>query len=154
MEDIIESDIFKEALSDSINGLQNENILQLSSDKIYQYKQNILHELNLDDAKRDKMEESLKEYRYIDDINDFTLGEYIRWINIAKDEELTLSRGAFITDIAIHNEDVCIKCKICCKYPNNRTIHLQILGGENIIFQKLSTQEKIILSALDYINKK
>jgi hypothetical protein len=56
------------------------------------------------------------------------------------------ARGAFISDIVIYGADVHIKCK------SFMGRHMQLLGAENIIFQKLSDQEKIILSVLDYLH--
>jgi hypothetical protein len=48
----------------------------------------------------------LKEYRYVDEIDELRYGSYIRWINIKDpDASLTLLRGGFIVDIINKNGD-------------------------------------------------
>lgn len=155
-ENIIHSEDFKEVLEDAISSIENESIMNLTTEKITEYKNNILDELSIAEEPREKILRGLQEYRYIDDLNDFTLGEYIRWINLAKveTEGFVLAKGAFISDIEMNKEDVLLTCKLCPSSRYSRQIYIKLRGGENIIFQKLSNQEKIILSALDYISKK
>ena len=45
------------------------------------------------------------------------------------------------------NDDIHITCRTISRR------YIQIVGSKNLIFQKLSDQEKIILSVLDYIEK-
>jgi len=149
MEGILKREDMKLVLKDALNGEQNRNILSLTNQKIREYKGAILDELNFDDEKRLMLLEKLEAYRYIDDINDFKIGSYIRWLglkNAKTTSDIQFARGGFVSDIEIHGSDVHIKCK------SFMGKHMQLLGAENIIFQKISDQEQIILSVLDYLH--
>ena len=61
-------------------------------------------------------------------------------------DNFKLTNGATVCDIIIVNNKVQIKCKGI----NGR--FFQILFDENMIFQKLSDQERIILQVLDHLN--
>lgn len=132
------------------NALDNENnssIMNLNSKKIKNIKNDYLQKLLLP---RDKLKEyhlKLKEYRYVDDLSDIQYGRYIRWINLNKPDNIKLTTGGIIIDIKILETGIHLVCK------NNMNQRFQIKIDENIIFQKLSDQEKILISALDYLDK-
>jgi len=86
----------------------------------------------------------LKEYRYVDEIDELRYGSYIRWFNI-KDPEatLTLLRGGFIADITNKNG-----INILCK---NRNKFFTIKMERSVIFQKNTNQEKLLIEILDHI---
>ena len=95
----------------------------------------------------------LNEYRFIDDMNDFREGGFIRWINLKKTEttdDIKLERGAMISEIKYIKDDVHIVCKLVF---GRRVKFIQILASSCLIFQKLTEQELIILSVLDYLKK-
>ena len=149
MEAILKREDIKLVLNDALKGEQNRNILNLTNARIVEYKTSILQELHFDDEKQESLLDKLEEYRYIDDINDFKIGSYIRWLglkNATTTSDIVFARGGFINDIVIHGGDVHIKCK------SFMGKHMQLLGAENIIFQKMSDQEKVILSVLDYLH--
>ena len=86
----------------------------------------------------------LKEYRYVDEIDELRYGSYIRWFNITNPEAtLTLLRGGFIADIT-HNNGVNILCK-------NRNKFFTIKMDKSVIFQKNTSQEKLLIQILDHI---
>jgi len=87
----------------------------------------------------------LKEYRYIDNINDLNYGSFIRCINLKKINNLTLNNGGFVCDIKINNG-----IEILCR--NNYNNFFQFKFDENLIFQKLTEQEKVILNVLKDLN--
>jgi hypothetical protein len=86
----------------------------------------------------------LKEYRYIDELNELRYGSYIRWFNISKPESLTLLRGGFIADITNKNG-----INILCK---NRNKFFTIKMDKSVIFQKNTNQEKLLIQILDHIH--
>ena len=99
---------------------------------------------------RDKLKEyhtKLKDYRYVDDLSDIQYGRYIRWINLNNPNNIKLTNGGLIIDIKILESGIHVVCK------NNMNNRFQIKIDECVIFQKLSDQEKIILSVLDYLDK-
>ena len=88
----------------------------------------------------------LKEYRYVDELDELRYGSYIRWINIATDPpSLTLLRGGFIADITNKNG-----INILCK---NRNKFFTIKMDRSVLFQKNTNQEKLLIEILDHIKE-
>lgn len=137
-------------IDDLLNALENDtnaSIMKLTNSKIKQYKNNILQQINLDRDQLKSFHKKLKNYRYCDDFISLQLGYYIRWISLKNPDNIKLTNGAIIIDIKILDNGLHIVCK------NNMNRIIQIKFDEVIIFQKLSNQEKIILSVLDYLDK-
>ena len=134
-------------LQKALDNENNSSIMNLNSKKIKSIKNDYLQKLLLP---RDKLKEyhlKLKEYRYVDDLSDIQYGRYIRWINLNNPDNIKLTTGGIIIDIKILETGIHLVCK------NNMNQRFQIKIDENIIFQKLSDQEKILISALDYLDK-
>ena len=93
------------------------------------------------------MHKKLKEYRVVRDLRDIQLGYYIRWIPLKDPRNIYLTNGGIIIDIDILKNGIHIRVK------NNRNRIFQIKYDECVIFQKLTVQEKIILSVLDHLDK-
>lgn len=154
MDELLKTEDFKTVLENALNNDANEGITKLSRSKIENYKENIFNEININDKKKKVMLEKLELYRFIDDINDFKEGSYIRWINLSKIdniEDIKLETGGYISEIKMQEDDVHIVCKLL--WGGRGIRHIELLGGNNIIFQKLTDQEQIILSVLEYLNK-
>ena len=137
-------------IDELLNALENDtnaSIMKLTNSKIKQYKNNILQQINLDRDQLKSFHKKLKNYRYCDDFISLQLGYYIRWISLKNPDNIKLTNGAIIIDIKILDNGLHIVCK------NNMNRIIQIKFDEVIIFQKLSNQEKIILSVLDYLDK-
>ena len=81
------------------------------------------------------------------DLRDLQLGYYIRWIPLKNPSKIYLTNGGIIIDIDIFENGIHIKVK------NNRNNIFQIKFDECVIFQKLTIQEKAILSVLDHLDK-
>jgi hypothetical protein len=92
------------------------------------------------------MHKKLSEYRYCTDMSDLQYGYYIRWIPLKDPENLYLTNGGILCDMKIVNDQIQIICK------NFRNRFFQFKFDETVIFQKISPQEKVILSVLDYLN--
>ena len=73
-------------------------------------------------------------------------GRYIRWINITNPTNIKLTNGGILCEIKI--EDY-----VSLVMKNNINQFFQINLDENLIFQKLTDQEKVILYAIDLVNK-
>ena len=87
----------------------------------------------------------LRGYRYVDEIHDLKHGSFIRWIPIIDPNYLPLHYCGMICDIKITDNGVIITCK------NFMHRHYTFKMDETLIFQKLTTQEKIIIQALDHL---
>ena len=147
---MVDTEDLKKVFEDAINETSDSNVDYLTSGKIKEHKKLIFDEMNLTKEERIKASKSLEFYRYISDLNDFKYGMFIRWYGLKKlqKRELKLEQGGFISDIKIVANDVHIVCKTIFNH------HVQIKTSENIVFQKITDQEKVIISVVDYVNKK
>ena len=125
----------------------NESIMNLNSKKIFDMNLNIIKELHLDKTTTLDYLKKLRGYRYIDEINDLKHGSFIRWIPIIDPNNLPLHHCGMICDIKITDNGVIITCK------NFMHRHYTFKMDECLIFQKLTSQEKVIINALDHLEK-
>jgi len=127
----------------------NESLLNFTTDKIREMTLNILKELKL--SKKDTLEllTKLKDYKYVDEMNELKYGAYIRWIPIEDPTNIYLTKGALFCEMKITDDGVFCVCK---NYGYNLR-HFQISMDKNLIFQKLTDQELVLLSALDHLSK-
>jgi len=133
-----------------LNALENESnasIINMTSSKIKEIKNNILQRLQIERSQLKIFHKKLKHYRYCSDMSDLQFGYYIRWIPLKNPDNLYLTNGGLLLDVDIINDCVQLKVK------NNRNRIFQIKFDECEIFQKISNQERVILGVLDYIDK-
>jgi hypothetical protein len=127
----------------------NEVLLNFTSDKIKEMNLNIIKELQL--PRKDTLEimKKLNDYKYVDEMNELKYGTYIRWIPIEDPEKIHLTKGAIFCEMKITDDGVfCV-----CKNFGYNLRHFQISMDKNLIFQKLTDQELVLLSALDHLSK-
>lgn len=132
------------SLLKALDNDNNENIMELDLDKIQKMKHNILSELDLTDDKYNSMINSLREYKYIDEIPDLDYGHYIRWISLKNPANIKLTNGGILCDIKVNDQ-----VSLLCKNKSNRFFQIKL--DECLVFQKLSEQEKIILNVINYL---
>lgn len=125
----------------------NSSIMNMTSAKIKDIKNNMLQRLQLDRTTLKTFHKKLRDYRYCSDMNDLQYGYYIRWISLKNPNYIKLTTGGIIIDIDIINNCVQIRIK------NNMNRVFQIKLDENMIFQKITPQEYVILGVLDYLEK-
>lgn len=125
----------------------NENIINLTSKKILELNYNIIKELHLDKPTTLDYLKKLRGYRYVDEIHDLKHGSFIRWIPIIDPNYLPLHYCGMICDIKITDNGVIITCK------NFMHRHYTFKMDETLIFQKLTTQETVIIQALDHLER-
>ena len=135
--------------------------MNLSKEIITKEKNDILQRLPLDQETLKSFHKKLKHYRYKNNLEDFKIGNYVRWVNLEKllereknennkDNEETvikLTNGGFICDI-IENSNG--KPNLLCRNNFNRLFEVSL--NKCIVFQKLNNHENIIMSILQYIN--
>lgn len=143
MEDNNEINELLTALDDQ----ENNTIINLTSNKIKQQKNDILQKLQLPREKLKEFHKKLKQYRYCEDLDDIQYGGFIRWIPLKNPNNIKLTNGGIICDIKNSNNKPLFLLK------NNMNRFFQINFDECLVFQKLSRQENIILAILDYIDK-
>ena len=127
----------------------NETLMNFTTDKISEMNWRILKELQL--SKEDTIElfKKLKGYKYVDEMNELKYGSHIRWISIDNPTIIHLKKGAIFCEMKIKDEGVYCLCK---NYGFNSR-HFQLSFDKNLIFQKLTDQELVLLSALDHLSK-
>ncbi len=132
-------------LVNALDNDDNESIIHLTNKKILEMNLNILKELHLGKEITLDYLKKLKGYRYVDELKDLRHGAYIRWIPITDPNYLPLHYAGIICDIKITDTGIMIVCK------NFMHRHYTFKMDECLVFQKLTDQEKILLSALDHL---
>ena len=127
----------------------NESLLNFTSDKIKEMNLNIIKELQL--PRKDTLEimNKLRDYKYVDEMNELKYGTYIRWIPIEDPTNINLTKGALFCEMKITDDGVFCVCK---NYGYTQR-HFQLSMDKNLIFQRLTDQELVLLSALDHLSK-
>ena len=141
------SNLNEEYLIKSLDNENNVGIENLSTRKIKSLKNDYLQQLQLSRDDLKNYHSKLKEYRFVDDLTNIQYGRYIRWISLKNPEKICLTTGGVIIDIQLLEDGIYILCK------NFRNKRMKIKIDECFIFQKLTDQEKTIISALDYLEK-
>ena len=131
----------------ALDNEKNDSIMNLNTSKIQETIFGILKELHLDREILIDYFKKLKGYKYVDEINDLKHGGFIRWIPLTDPTHLPLNQCGIICDIIITDDGVYIVCK------NFMHRHYRFKMDECLIFQKLSAQEMVILSALDHLTE-
>lgn len=139
--------------------LENENnipIFDLTSAYIKKSKEAVIQELPITKNNFNELKKKLKDYRFVDEIQELHIGAHTRWINLKiindalpnckKLDNVYLNKGAVLVDINIDNN-------INLVFKNYINKFFSINMDENLIFQKLTNQEKIILFTIDNIDK-
>lgn len=127
----------------------NESLMNFTTNQIKEMNLKILKELRL--SREDTLEllQKLNEYRYVDEMNDLKYGTYLRWIPISNPDSIHLTKGAIFCEMKITDDGV----NLVCKNHGFNSRFFQIKLDENLIFQKMTDQELVLLSALDHLTK-
>ena len=131
----------------AVDNPTNESIMKLNNRKIKQIKNDLFQKLHFKKEYIKILHTKLKEYRFVDEMNEINYGKYIRWINMKNIDNLKLTNGGIICEIIATDNGNVITCK------NNMNQLFRIKMEECLIFQKLSDQEKVLLSVMDYLDK-
>ena len=125
---------------------KNEDIIKEDFKTINKIKINAIKQLQLSENKTIDIYERLKYYKYVDEMPDMKYGSFIRWVNIRNPENLKLSNGGIVCEIKVTENGIVV----ICKNKMNRCFQLNM--SESLIFRKLTDQELVLLSALNFIN--
>ncbi|NDH69104.1 MAG: hypothetical protein EBY22_14625 [Gammaproteobacteria bacterium] len=157
-----------QALDKALENQENASIMQTSHSEIKKKKNDILQKLQLKGTVLKTMHATLIGYKYIDDIDDLMVGRYVRWISLKRPDHISLTNGAHVCNINIQEYDdaddddddddddgdqdckTCIRCKVV---RNGKPLFFNLNFDENLVFQKITEQEWIILDALAALEK-
>jgi len=123
--------------SNAIQNEHNQPILSLNYKKIEDRKYSILSELKLLSLRK-----KIKEYRHVDELHEFQIGRFIRWINLSNQ---TFTNGGFIVRVDIEKDGAVITCK------NTRNQFFTVKVDECVVFQKITQQEHVLLAAIEHL---
>lgn len=141
-----ETELDMNKLTKALDNVNNDNIMNLTTRKLMELNLKILKELMLDNETLINYLRKLKGYKYVDEIGDLKQGAFIKWIRITDPSNLVLNQCGLICDIKITDDDVIIICK------NFMHRYYTFKMDEVLIFQKLTDQEMVIISALDHLD--
>ena len=127
----------------------NETLLNFTSSKIIEMNLKIINELHMPKKETLDILKRLNNYKYVDEMNDLKYGTYVRWIPIDDVKNITLTKGAIFCEMKITDDGVFLVCK---NFGYNLR-HFRISMDKNLIFQKLTDAELVLLSALDHLSK-
>jgi hypothetical protein len=127
----------------------NEQLLNFTSKKITEMNLKVINELQLERKEALQIMKKLKDYRYVDELNDLKYGTYIRWVPLHNPDNIYITKGALFCEYKIKEDGIYLICKNF-GYSNK---HFQVKLDENLVFQKLTCQEQVLLSALDHLSK-
>ena len=136
-------------LEELVSALENDanvNVIDTNSKKIKKTINDNLQRLQLSGNMLKIYNKSLKNYIYIDSINDIKIGHSIKYINIENPEKILLSGNYIVCNINVNNNGILITLKT---YKNT---YFTIYFHKYLIFKKLSDEECLIIKALDYIS--
>lgn len=147
-----------ELLKRAVDNEKNENMLDITSKKIEHIKYNVLKKMvKINEKYMNECLSKLKDYIYVDTVDNLKQGSYLRWFKInndnhlkkkKKEEVLLLNNGGILMDIKITDNDI----YLVFKNFNNK--HYSLKYNDLITFQKLNNQELIILLAMDFLDDK
>ena len=135
------------ALLAALENVKNESLLKEDISSIKESKSKILKTLHLSKNEYVNICKKLNTYRYIDELPDMKYGSYIRWINIRDPSKFHLTNGGFVCEMKVGSTGVIVVCR------NSRHKYFQVNMSAALIFRKLTEQELVLLSALDFINR-
>jgi hypothetical protein len=125
----------------------NETLLNFTTKSNREMTLKILKELELSKQETINIFNKLKDYKYVDEMNDLKYGTFIRWIPIEDPTNIYLTKGSLFCEMKITDNGVfCV-----CKNYGFSSRHFQISMDKNLIFQKLTHQELVLLTALDHL---
>ena len=151
-----------EELQKAINNTANESISNLTHSQIKRSKNDILQKLQIRGDALKTMHARLVGYRYIDNDGDngndrVRVGEYVRWISLKRPDQLVLTNGAYVCNAyemldPSDPHSAYVRCKISRGGGGGSSTRFFNLNmDENVIFQKITYQEWIILDALEHL---
>ena len=137
-----------EQLLKALDNENNEHIFNFTTKKMREMTLNILKELQLPKQDTINLMKKLKDYKYMDEVSDLKYGTYLRWIPIDNPTNIYLTKGAIFCEVKITDDGILI----VCKNHGYGGKHFCLSMDKNLIFQKLTQQEQVLLSALDHLS--
>uniref|UniRef100_A0A6C0D554 Uncharacterized protein n=1 Tax=viral metagenome TaxID=1070528 RepID=A0A6C0D554_9ZZZZ len=158
------NEIFERAKKDPtlFSTMDIENLLETIENEKHDYLENRtmtdianvimeqLEELKMSPIEIEKTYQKLLGYRMVDEIHELHKGKHVRWIRTGTNGQYNtparLTNGGIVVDIKFLDSGVQVLCL------NSQQRFMQYKFDDCITFQKLSTEEQLILMAYEYIS--
>ena len=105
-------DFSVESLLKAVDNENNESILNLSSKQIKQEKNDILQKLGVKGQTLVDLHKRLKDYRFIDGLENLNFGAFVRWINISDPTDVYITNGGYVCEMTATDDTVCNAAKM------------------------------------------
>jgi hypothetical protein len=136
------------AILSAMNKTENNTIANLTLKKIAARRHEILSSMNLTPEKMAEFERKLMLYRVIENPNDLKHNQLIRWIPLRSLETRPyLTLGGTLFRVRENEEDGIHVITI----RNVKRFVFNIMFELNVVFQRLSQEEMLILRAVEYV---
>ena len=135
-----------EKLNHALNNQSTSDIIDVDFKQIEKDKLDILKQLPLTKTALAELMKKLKLYRNVNTLQEIHYGRYIRWIPLTKGPEVKLTNGGILCNIKTDKGEVTLVFK------NKINSFFQINLTDNIVFQKLTDQELVILTAINCLS--
>ena len=89
------------------------------------------------------MLKKIKNYKYVDEINDLKYGAFIRWIPLNDPDNLVFHHAGMVCGVGFTDGGTTITCK------NFMHRHYTIIMDECLIFQKFTNEEIMLIEIID-----
>lgn len=127
---------------------RNKSLIHFTTKKMQQMTLEVLQELGLPTSETLALFKKLKHYKYVDELTDLKYGTYLRWIPLEDPNQLALAKGALFCEVKMTDKGTFCVCKNY-GYSNR---HFLLSMDKNLIFQRLTDQERVLLAALDHLS--
>jgi hypothetical protein len=132
-----------ENLLDTIENEANDYLENKTTQDIANKIMEELQEAQLSNDEIEKMYKKLLGYRLVDEIYELHKGKHVRWL---RKQNKKLTNGGIVVDIKFLDKGIQVLC------VNSKQRFIQYKFDECITFQKLSTEEQLILMAYEHIH--
>lgn len=132
-----------DGLLDGLENKHNDYLRDKSLDSITETVYNTINMLNIEKDLRIDYCNRLLEYRFVDELNELHKGKHVRWV---RNDNKKLTTGGIVTDIKFTDNGTQILCM------NSSKRFVQYKWDDCITFQKLTTEEQLILMAYNEID--
>lgn len=138
-----------EKLIQTMDDDKSEYLMGLTTKKLKKFNYDVLKRLKLSKQVIKKFMTKLEGYKCVDELDEIKYGKFVRWISLKEEpENMTLTTGGVICELTISDNGTIVTCK------NFANRYFKFFFDECVVFQKLSAQEVVLMSALDILDGK
>jgi hypothetical protein len=130
-------------LLDSIETTKNDYLDNKTMDDITNDIYEKIEEIDIQQDKKEDLYKKLTGYRYVDEIYELHKGKMVRWIRMGN---TNLTNGGIVTDIKFLDNGIHVLCM------NNQRRFIQYKFDDCYTFQKMNTEEQLILMAYSHLS--